>query len=242
MACGFVKISRGKVSTGIAIIFIIFILSLACSNSQAQTSIAFKPTDIFLVPAYNGSISFGVNGTYSAATFENNTWTFTNLNLTGSQPLENLEFSTQNSNVTIFSCVTSNNTGLQTIRLRYAVEGRGKQILNLGLSPQEAGLAPGAEWSVIVNNNVFLAEGNVWSISHDGTMIINGESGNVSIVHYGFFGNGMSNSNLPFFQQHSVAVAIATALAIVVVIAVVIKVKNREQPGKSELVESGQAN
>jgi hypothetical protein len=241
MACGFVKISRGRVSTGIAIIVIIFILSLACSNSQAQTSIAFKPTDIFLVPAYNGSISFGVNGTYSAATFENNTWTFTNLHLTGSQPLENFQISTQNSNVTISSYVTSNNTGFQTVRLRYAVEGPGKQILNLGLSPEEGGSDPGVNWNVIVNNNVFLAEGNGWSISHDGTMIVNGASGNVSIVHYDFFGNGM-NSNLPFFQQHSVAVAIATALAIVVVIAVVIKVKNGEQPGKSELVESGQAN
>jgi len=68
-------------------------------------------------------------------------------------------------------------------------------------------------------------------------MIVNGANGNVSIVNY-----SMSNSNLPFFQQHSVAVAIATALAIVVVIAVVIKVKNGEQPGKSELVENGQAN
>jgi hypothetical protein len=122
--------------------------------------------------------------------------------------------------------------------LRYAVEGTGKQILNLGLSPQEAGSDPGVNWSVTVNNNVFLAEGKGWSISHDGTMIITGGSGNVSIVHYDFFGNGMSNSNLPFYQEHSVAIAIATALAIVAVIAIVIKVKNRE-PGKSELVESG---
>jgi hypothetical protein len=237
MACGFVKINRDKVSAGIAIIVIIFIFLLTCPNSQAQTSIAFKPTDIFLVPAYNGSISFRVNGTYSAATFENNTWTFTNLHLTGSQPLENLKFSAQNSNVTIFSYVTSNNTGSQTVRLRYAVEGTGKQILNLGLSPKEGGSNPSAEWTVTVNNNVFLAQGNGWSISHDGTIIVNGANGNVSIVNY-----SMSNSNLPFFQQHSVAVAIATALAIVVVIAVVIKVKNGEQPGKSELVENGQAN
>jgi hypothetical protein len=232
MACGLVTIKNSKVLIGIAIIVIIFIFLLICPNSQAQTSIAFKPTDIFLVPAYSGSISFGVNGTYSAATFENNTWTFTNLHLNGSQPLKTFQISTQNSNVTISSYVTSNNTGLQTIRLRYAVEGPGEQILNLGLSPQEAGSNPNAEWTVTVNNNVFLAEGEGWSISHDGTMIVNGASGTVSIVHY-----SMSNSNLPFFQQHSVAVAISTALAIVVAIAIVIKVKNREQPGKSELVK-----
>ena len=89
MACGFVKINRGKVSTGIALIVIIFILSLTCPNTQAQTNISFKPSDKFSIPAYNGSIRFAVNGIYSNATFENNTWTFTNLYLNGSQPLEN---------------------------------------------------------------------------------------------------------------------------------------------------------
>jgi len=232
MACGFVKTNRGTVSAVIAIIVIISILSLPCPYAHAQTNIAFNPADQFSIPAYAGSISFAVNGTYSTAMFENNTWTFTNLRLTGSHPLENLEVSTQDSNVTIFSYIASNNTAVHSVRLRYVVEGQGKQILNLGLG----GSNPNVEWSVTVDNNVSLAEGKAWSISNDGTMIVNGASGNVSIVRFDLsdlFGNVESNSNLPFYQQHSVAIAIATAFAVVVVIAVLIEVKKRGTLGES---------
>ena len=228
MACGLVTIKNSKVLIGIAIIVIIFILSLACSNSQAQTSIAFKPTDIFLVPAYNGSLSFAVNGTYSAATFENNTWTFTNLQLNGSQPLKNLEFSTQNSNVTIFSYLTFNNTAFQGIQLGYAVEGKGKQVLNLGLGSEEEDW----EWSVAFNG-VFIGEGDGWNILRDGTLVVTGATGNVSIFDFESFGNSAPSSNLPFYQQHSVAIIITVAVAATVVVAVVIKVNSRKHSGES---------
>ena len=229
------KISRGKVSTGIAIIFIIFILSFTCLNTQAQTNVSFTSSDKFSIPAYNGIISFAVNGTYSSATLENNSWTFTNLLLNGSQPLENFAISTQNCNVTIFSYQILNNTSFNFSTFNYAVEGKGNQILNLGLGPEEGGSITSVEW-IILNNHVFLAEGEGWSISHDGTMIVNGLSGNVSIIHYGSSELlSVSNSNLPFYQQHSVAIAIATAVTITLVIAVVIKVKNREQPSESKV-------
>ena len=229
-------ININKVSAAIAIVAIIFIFPLSFSYGQAQTGIAFTPTDHFSIPAYNGSISFAVKGTYSKATFENNSWVFTNLNLTNlqtnSQPLENLKISTQNSNITILSCLTSNNTSFQSERLRYVVEGQGKQIVNLGLGPKSGDPSLSFEWIVSANNHTFFAEGDVWSLSHDGTITVNGASGNVSITHYDFadFGNGISNSNSPFYQQHSVAIVTVIAVAIVVVIAVVIKVKNKEQP------------
>ncbi|MGA3061536.1 MAG: hypothetical protein ABSD92_14400 [Candidatus Bathyarchaeia archaeon] len=229
-----VTINGNKVSAGVAIFVIIFVFPLFCSYVQAQTSIAFSPAEQFSVPAYNGSISFAVNGTYSKATFENNTWTFSNLLLDRSQPLENFHISTQNSNITISSYATFNNTVVNSIRLRYAVEGQGKQILNLNLGAEPN---PSVEWSVTVNNNVSLAEGKSWSISHDGTMTVNGASGNVSIVRFDFsalFGNSESNSNLPFYQQHSVAILIAAAFALVVVVAVLIKVKNRKQTSESD--------
>ena len=65
---------------------------------------------------------------------------------------------------------------------------------------------------------------------------MNGASGNVSIIRFdlsALFGNSESNSNLPFYQQHSVAILIAAAFVLVVVVAVLIKVKNRKQPGES---------
>ena len=122
------KGNRDEVSVGIAIIAIFFIFSLFCPNTQAQTTTAFTPADKFLVPAYNGSISFAVNGTYSNAAFENNTWTFTNLHLNRSTLLENFEISTQNSNVTVISYTTSNNNLFLYARLVYVAEGEGKQI------------------------------------------------------------------------------------------------------------------
>jgi hypothetical protein len=81
-----------------------------------------------------------------------------------------------------------------------------------------------------------LAEGDGWTISHDGTIVINGARGNVSVIHYNFygsFGNGLQNSNLPFYQQHSLAITVTAAVAIIVIIAVVIKTKHKEAPKKA---------
>jgi hypothetical protein len=225
-----VTINRNKVSAGIAIIAIVLIFPWTCPNTQAQTNITFSPADKFNIPSYNGTISFAVNGTYSEATFENDTWTFTNLHLNGSQPLANFKISTQNSNVTIFSYLAFNTT-LQSALLRYVVEGQGKQILNLGLGSQE-GEWTGADWSVVTGNNVFMAEGEGWSISHDGTIVITGATGNVSIVHWGFFENSIPSSNLPFYQQHSVAIVIAMVVAVTIIVAIVIKVKSKGHSGE----------
>jgi hypothetical protein len=225
-----VTINRNKVSAGIAIIAIVLIFPWTCPNTQAQTNITFSPADKFNIPSYNGTISFAVNGTYSEATFENDTWTFTNLHLNGSQPLANFKISTQNSNVTIFSYLAFNTT-LQSALLRYVVEGQGKQILNLGLGSQE-GEWTGADWSVVTGNNVFMAEGEGWTISNDGTLIVTGATGNVSIVHWGFFENSLPSSNLPFYQQHSVAIVIAMVVAVTIIVAIVIKVKSKGHSGE----------
>jgi len=225
-----VTINRKKVSTGIAIIVIVLIFPWTCLNTQAQTDTTFNSADKFSIPSYNGTISFAVNGTYSKATLENDTWTFTNLRLNRSQPLENFKISTQNSNVTIFSYLAFNTT-LQSARLRYAVEGKGKQIFNLGLGSQE-GEWSGTDWSVITGNNVFMAEGEGWTISNDGTLVVTGAAGNVSIVHWGFFENSLPSSNLPFYQQHSVAIVIVMVGAVTIIVAIVIKVKSKRHSGE----------
>lgn len=234
-ACGLVTINGNKISSGIAIIAIIFIFLLTCPNTQAQTNTSFNPSTQFSIPASNGIVSFAANGTYSKATFQNNTWTFTNLRLRGSMPLQNFQISTQNSNVTIVSYTASNNTvfQFQSARLRYIANGQGEQILNLGFGPVTGGLDPKFVWSVTVNNTVPLSEGEGWSLSHNGALIVNGQTGNLSIVHNNFSDNSVPNSNLPFYQQHSVAIAITIAFALVVAVAVVIKVKSKEKLDES---------
>ncbi len=219
---GLATINLIKISVGILLVLFIVIFPLTCRYAQAQTNTAFNNSEIFFVPAYNGSISFGVNGTYSNATFENNIWVFANLRLNRSQPLAVLEISAQNSNVTIFSYTATNNAASPSVRLRYTVVGQGSQTVNLGLSPKIAEFDPGAEWSITVNNNVFLAQGQGWTISRDGTITVDDANGTVNIAHTEYFGN---NSNVPFYQQHSVAIAIAAAFVAVVVVAVVVKVK-----------------
>ncbi len=236
---------RSKVSAGIAILILALLFSWICLDIQGQNSNSFMPSDNFSIPAYNGIISFAVNGTYSKATYENDNWTFVNLQLKGSQPIANFQVSAQNSNVTILSYRAANNTSFQSVRLSYSVVGQGMQIFNLGLGPEQDGLSSSVEWSVTVNNNVFLAEGEGWTISHSGTLVINGATGNVSIVHYRFngsFGGNFQNSNLPFYQQHSVAIATVAVVVIVIAIALVFKFRNRASSINGALIESARAN
>ncbi|MGA3291443.1 MAG: hypothetical protein ABSD42_14540 [Candidatus Bathyarchaeia archaeon] len=226
-----VTISRSKGSAEIAIIVIlviVFIFSCNCPNLQAQTNVFFSPADKFSFPAYNGTVSFAVNGTYSNATLENGTWTFMNLRLNGSLPIENLEFSAPNCNVTIFSYQEFNTTSFNILLLSYVVEGHGKQILNLGLGSQEGELSASAEWNVVFGTRVLTDEGDGWNLLPDGTLIVTGasENENVTILHYVFLDS--FNSNLPFYQQHSVAIIVAITVAATVAIAVVIKVRPRE--------------
>ena len=188
------------------------------------TSATFVPASKFLVPDYKGSISFAVNGTYSTAIFENDVWAFTNLTLSGAQPIENFGISTQNSNVIISSYTSSYNTEDQVSRLRYTVEGRGEQIINFG-----QGTVGTLEWSISFNNHS-VDKGKGWTTFNDGTIVLTGATGNVSIVRYDYFGYGLPSSNLQrFLQLHSVAIVTAATLAVTVTIAVVIKVKKQRK-------------
>jgi hypothetical protein len=84
---------------------------------------------------------------------------------------------------------------------------------------------------------VFLPEGQEWIISQDGTILVNGaSSGNVSIIHWAFFDSSTMDSNLPFYQQHSVALAIIVSLSVVVAVSVVIKVRATKSPKNNEFV------
>ena len=73
-----------KSTSGIAAIIVILLLCVF-PNMQAQTIVTFSPADKFDIPVLDGAVSFAVNGSYSKATFENNTWIFTDLQLNGSQ-------------------------------------------------------------------------------------------------------------------------------------------------------------
>lgn len=206
-------------SAGIALLVFSLVFSCICPCLQAQTSVALTPSDQFSIPTADGEINFAANGSYSKAMLTNDAWTFTDLLLNGSQPLEHLQFSAQNCNVTIMYYRVST-ISFSTLRLRYSVEEQGKQVINLGISEGNS-----IDWSVTQNNNL-LGKGDGWDIFSNGTIVVTGLTGNITIVYYGFQ-NFLGTSNLPFYLQHSVAIAVIVGVAATVAIAVVIKVRSK---------------
>ena len=220
-----------KLSIVIPIILILFISSYFCLITQAQNVTFFSPKDQFLIPSRNAAISFAVNGSYSNATLENGSWVFKNLSVNGSIPIRNFLVSAQDSNVTIFSYFSFNTT-IRSLGLRYVVEGNGKQIFNFGLGHINA-----VDWTIVKTvdrKNVFLTPGTYYTISTNGTIVVNGATGNFTIFRFSF-SNVNLNSNLPFQEKHSVALVTLAVIAIVIVLAVVIAVRNRKYLAEKKL-------
>ena len=164
-----------------------------------------------------------MNGSYSQAVLDNDTWVFTNLQLNDSLELQSLRFSAQNCNVTIVSYQESG-ISTESVRLSYTVEGVGNQAVNLGLGPQ-AETFGSASWNVGVGSNHFESVGTDWKLLSDGTVVVSGSTGNVTVTHYFFVSSLAGSSNLPFYVQHSVGIAVAIIFIATVLMASLIKVR-----------------
>ncbi len=205
----------------VTVIIVALMFPLACMNAQAQTETTFTPSNKFSIPSLNGTISFALNGSCSSATLVNDSWVFSNLRLNNSQPLGNLTISTSNSEITIFSFGSINYFG-RIAQLRYNAQGEGTQTVNLGLNLTQP--TQPSEWSISVpGRSGFLSEGSNWNLLPDDSVVVFGLTGNVSVLHFGRI--IPNNSNLPFYQQHSVIIITTIVLSIVVAVAVVIRVK-----------------
>lgn len=206
---------------------LVTVSSLFLSGVQAQTRISFSVSDRFNIPELNGSISFAYNGSYSSAKLENDTWVFNDLVLNNSQRLGSLRVSTQNSNITLYSFYSSNAISTTRHSVRYFAEGAGRQVFNLGVN----GTTHPSEWWVTINvpNTVFLTEGRDWQLLADNTVIVNGQTGNITVAHYNF-NVGPDYSNVPFVERHSVLIVTAALVAVTVVVAAVVTAKVRRKP------------
>ena len=209
--------------TSIAVIFlIVWGIPGICFVTQAQTEIAYKPTDKFDIPAYNSTISFATGGTYERASLENNAWKFVNLRWNNTGLLENLTVSAQNSNVKI-TTYQRFNASTVAARLRYTVVGHGTQAFNFGLAMKEGG------WSVSLNGRV-RGENEGYSVSPDQTITITGATVNASISYFNLnaFGGTTESSDLPFYLKHRVAIATGIIVAVAVALTAVIRRRNQE--------------
>jgi hypothetical protein len=221
---------NGRPLSSIAIILVILILFWTQDVTQAQSTTSFTLKDEFSIPSSNGVINFAVNGTYARALLVNGTWSFDNLHLSNSQPLDKLMVTAQSSNVTIISYQRFNTT-VGSARLSYVVEGEGTQTFNIGLDPKKG------EWSLVFNGE-FVSEGDGWSASPEGTITVTGATSNVTIYYFGFPDSITGNENQPFYQQHSVAITVAVVLAITVTVALAIRKRSRKHLSKPELITS----
>jgi hypothetical protein len=216
------------VLAGVTLLFVfVTVSSLLLLGVQAQDRISFKSSDRFSIPQLNGSIQFAYNGSYSSAALENDTWVFRDLAINSSRQLGTLKVSVQNSNITIYSFYSSDAISATRQYIRYFAEDAGRQVFNLGVN----GTTHPSEWWVTINapNSVFLAQGREWQLLPDNTVIVNGQTGNVSVSHFNF-NVGPDYSKVPFVERHSVLIVVAAALAVTVVVASVITVKVRRKP------------
>jgi hypothetical protein len=199
-----------------------------CPVGEATNNIAITPAGKFNIPGLNSTISFAENGSCSKATLQNDTWIFENLRLEASPDLGlntsqtggNLKFSAKNSNITILSYVSVNFSFPLTV-LSYLVDGAGTQTVNFGLNSSSA--PDPNQWSVIVPHNVFVSEGDGWTLLPDNTLVITHVAQNITIIHYDF--TSYLDNNVVFYLQHSVAIGVAATLVIVITLATVIGVR-----------------
>ena len=108
-------------------------------------------------------------------------------------------------------------------------EGEGVQTVNFDINSTTNGW----EWSVTLRNTVYLnegvylKEGKDWRLLPDDTLVVTGQTGNVSVSHYNL--NIPDESHLPFYQQHSVALITTAVAALTVFAGVLIHVKQGDK-------------
>ncbi len=216
-------VARGKtVLTGLAIVITIALIFLPVySNTQAQTNITITPNETFSIPENNVSIHFALNGSCTSATLQNNTWVFTDLELANYPSNGTLKFSTENSNITIYSFRTTNQFG-RTTSIKYNADGQGKQSINLGLNTTKS--TDPSEWLITVPNGGAVVHGIGWKLLPDNTVVLNGLKGNVTVSHFNYSSPTASG---PFYVQHSIIIITAAVVAATIAVAVLVKFKVR---------------
>ena len=226
------------VTATITLFIAVLMLSNISQTVQAQTPTAFNSTNEFPIPNQNSTITFAINGTYSAVMLENGTWTFKDLtfdnpkvpffDLTGIKSVGNLKISARDCNITVWIYLNIHYT-YPIVLVSYFSQGTGTQTVNLGLNNTQP--TSSSEWNVVVNENVFLAEGQGWKLLPDDSLVITPHNaGNITVMHFDF-NDPEVQKNLPFWMQHFVLLLIGVVLAVTAGVAVLIRIRlSRQMP------------
>jgi hypothetical protein len=209
-------------------------IALLCS-AQAQTGGSFTRADRFTLPNNNATVTFGTNGTYAQVSQENNAWVFTNMRLGFSGILPSFSVSAQNCNMTITRLTrtipnpNSNAAFFSLVSVRYTVSSAGgMQTFKFGVN------LTGGLWMVAFNGTSYPSQGDGWNVSPDGTLTVTGATLNVT-ASYNLVNPRVDDSNLPFYEQHKVAIATGIAVAVSLVLGAVFMLRNKVREGKQSL-------
>jgi hypothetical protein len=231
--------TKKAIDTATITLFIaVLMLSNISHTVQAQTPTAFTSTNEFPIPTQNSTITFALNGTYSTAILENGTWTFKDItfdnpkvpffDLTGIKSVGNLKISARDCNITIWIYLNVHYT-YPIVLVSYFSQGTGTQTVNLGLNNTQP--TSSSEWSVVINENVFIAEDQGWKLLPDDSLVITPpNAGNITVMHFDF-NDPEVQKNLPFWMQHFVLLLIGVVLAVTAAVAVMIRIRmNQHMP------------
>jgi hypothetical protein len=216
----------------VAVVLLAGFVLLSC-GAQAQNTLEFTPDSAFVIHERNGTIYFGANGTYSEANLANNSWIFSNLQLTNSPLVAFLCVSTENCNVTISSfsgIITTQNSGA----IHYNVTGAGTQTFNFGLNPAFAETPKSHLITVRFNQSQYPdyhPEGHGWTLSTDGTITVT-QAVNDTYIFYRDFSSQLPDETLPFYQNHLVLVVALMSIASILLVGSVVKLKTGHSGGK----------
>jgi hypothetical protein len=203
------------------------LIGMACPTglyayASAQTSTPFTTATPFSIPAYNATVFFAIDGSYSQAVLENDTWVFNGLAFSNSVTLNSFNVSAQDCNVTLyFSGVFRGYLrGQEAGLLQYNVTGPGIQRFNFGLDPNFAvnpryrDLMVRFSSEFFTNSSEVARMGEGWQLAADGTVTVDGAATGASIM-YVDYSNMYKDASLPFYIQHSVTItAVASMLAV----------------------------
>jgi hypothetical protein len=195
--------------------------------------VAFSSLDVFDIPVCNGTIRFSVNGSYTTARLENDTWVFTDLFLNESRVSGTLKFSAKDCNVVIHSFTPSvrgvgddGDVISSSGSIRYTVDVVGEQTVNIGFNPSRP--SHSSEWSVIDQDSVFFGAGRTWKLLSDDTVVIRGVSGTLRVVRYNF---GYSVDDRAFYLRHSISISTAIIVVLTVTFATIVKLRTEKKRG-----------
>jgi hypothetical protein len=195
----------------------------------------FQAGEQFVIPDSNSTISFARDGNYTGANLENGGWHFTHLRLRNFT-LEDFTISAKNTNVVVlnFTRGFGFSSRIPNFRLTFNVSGSGTYSVNFSPSMNVTESNGYVDWLVFTGTGtgvIFMSLGKEWNFAPDGTIVINGITGNVTISYYGLSQYTRNlTAGLSFYEQHSVVIVVASIVCGAVVVTVVMaKLRQRRE-------------